>query len=99
QALDARTELGRAHQGLEAVNLATVVQERFYSGGPTAILRVVKALDDRVQGLDTDPSAHECLTAAPVPWTYSLPGGPTFTVKLQCLQEFGAPGSPGAGWL
>jgi hypothetical protein len=99
QSLDALTELGRARQGQAVINLATVVQERFYSGGPTAILRIVKELDDRVQGLDTDPSAHECLTAAPVLWSYALPGGQSFTVKLQCLEELGAPGSPGAGWV
>jgi hypothetical protein len=94
-------ELGLARQGqaAPAINLATAVQERFYSGGPTDILRIVKALDDRVLGLDTDVSEHECLTATPAPTTYTLPGGQTFTVKLQCLQEFPAGPVGGAGWL
>jgi len=44
-------ELGTARQALEGgVNLATAVQDRFYSGGPTDLLRIVKDLDDRVQG-------------------------------------------------
>jgi hypothetical protein len=38
------------------------------------------------------------LTAAPLPWSYVLPGR-RVTVQLQCLQEFGAAGSAGAGWL
>lgn len=91
--------LGRALQRQTAINLATVVQERFYSAGPTDILRIVKALDDRLLGLDTDPASHPCLTEPPVPWTYALPAGQSFSVKLQCLQEFGAPGSAGAGWV
>ena len=92
------TELGWARQAQTAVNLATSIQERFYSAGPTHILRIVKELNDRVLGLDTDPSSHPCLTAAPVPWSYALPGQ-RVTVQLQCLQEFGAAGSAGAGWL
>lgn len=91
--------LGRALQRQTAVNLATVVRERFYSTGPTDILRIVKALDDRILGLDTDPAVHPCLTAPPVAWTYALPAGQSFSVKLQCLQELGAPGSAGAGWV
>jgi hypothetical protein len=97
--LDAVTELGRARQAQTAINLATAIQERFYSGGPTHILRIIKELDDRVLALDTDPSAHPCLTAAPVSSSYTLPAGQRMDVKLQCLQEFGAPGSAGAGWL
>ncbi|HTV23248.1 MAG TPA: hypothetical protein VMG12_31385 [Polyangiaceae bacterium] len=93
------TALGRARQKQVAINLATAVQERFYSMGPTDLLRIIKALDDRVLGLDTNPATHPCLTATPVPWTYTLPAGQTFSVKLQCLQEFGAPGSAGAGWV
>jgi hypothetical protein len=93
-------ELGRAGLGLAgAVSLGTAVQERFYSGGPTAILRIVKDMDNRVAGLDTDPATHPCLTTTPVPWTYSLPAGQSFTVQLQCLEQLGAPGSPGAGWV
>ena len=92
-------ELGRAQQRQTAVNLATLIQERFYSAGPTHILRIIKELNDRVLALDTDPSAHECLTATPVPWSYALPAGQNMTVQLQCLQEFGAAGSAGAGWL
>lgn len=91
-------ELGRARQGQAAINLATAVQERFFNGGPTDILRVVKDLDDRLLGLDTDPSLHECLTVAAVPFSYSLPSGQSFSVKLQCLQEF-APGAMGSGWV
>jgi hypothetical protein len=87
-----------AVQPPSAVSLATSIQERFYSAGPTHILRIVKELDDRVLGLSTDPSTHPCLTAPPVPWSYSLPGQ-RMTVQLQCLQEFGAAGSAGAGWL
>jgi len=81
-----------------SINLAVAVQERLYSMGPTAILRIVKDLDDRVAGLDTDVSRHACLTSDPVSVTYALPGGQTFTVKLQCFQSFGTPGA-GAGWL
>jgi len=92
------TELGRTRQAQTAVNLASLIQERFYSAGPTHILRIVKELNDRVLGLDTDPSSHPCLTAAPAPWTFVLPGQ-RMTVQLQCLQEFGAAGSAGAGWL
>jgi len=99
EGLAAATELGRARQKQTAINLATVVQERFYSTGPTDLLRIIQDLDNRVRGLDTNPASHPCLTAPPVPWTYSLPAGQSFTVKLQCLQEFGAPGSMGAGWV
>jgi hypothetical protein len=94
-------ELGLAHQRQTTgtISLATAVQERFYSGGPTDILRIVKDLDDRMLGLDTDPSAHDCLTASPVPVSYTLPGGQSFGVKLQCLQEFPAGPVGGAGWV
>ena len=91
-------ELGTARQALEGgVNLATAVQDRFYSGGPTDLLRIVKDLDDRVQGLQLDLAQHPCLSAPPVTKTYGLPSGQTFEVKLQCLQSFGT-GSSG-GWV
>lgn len=80
------------------VNLAIAVQERFYSGGPTELLRIVKQLDDRSQGLNLDASAHACLGAAARTLAYPLPGGEVFEVKLQCLQSFGTPGSNG-GYL
>jgi hypothetical protein len=82
-----------------AINLAIAVQERFYMGGPTEVLRIVKDLDDRIAGLDTDASRHTCLTSAPLEHTYALPGGQTFRVKLQCMQAFGASGSAGEGWI
>lgn len=96
-------ELGSARQrqaaGSADIDLGTAVRERFFSGGPTDLLRIVKDLDDRVLGLDTDPSAHECLTASPVSVSYTLPGGQTFGVKLQCLLEFPAGPVGGAGWV
>lgn len=82
-----------------AINLAVAVKERFYSMGPTEVLRIVKDLDGRVAGLDTDPSKHKCLTAAPIDRTIAFPSGQQFAVKLQCLQSFGNPGDPGAGWV
>jgi hypothetical protein len=91
--------LARQRQSAGAISLATAVQERFYSGGPTDILRIVSDLDNRVLGLDTDPSAHECLTAAPVPVSYALPGGQSFSAKLQCMQTFPAGPVGGAGWV
>lgn len=91
--------IGRAQLGQTAVNLATVVQERFYSTGPTDVLRIVHDLNTRVLGLDTDPAAHPCLTEAPVPWAIALPAGQSIVVQLQCLEEFGTPGAAGAGWV
>jgi hypothetical protein len=73
-----------------AVSLGQAVQERFYAGGPTSLLRIVKELDDRVASLDPRPSKHPCLHAAPVAKTYALPSGQSFTVKLQCLDSHGA---------
>jgi hypothetical protein len=95
-------ELGLARQRQAAggaSNLATAVQQRFYSGGPTDVLRIVSDLDQRVLGLDTDPSAHECLTAPPVAVSYALPAGQSFSAKLQCLQTFPAGPVGGAGWV
>lgn len=93
-------DLGLARQRQSGgISLATAVQERFYSGGPTDILRVVSDLDNRVLGLDTDPAAHECLTAAPVAVSYALPAGQSFGAKLQCLQTFAAGPVGGAGWV
>jgi hypothetical protein len=97
--LSAPSHLGTARQALgEGINLGTAIQERFYSAGPTNLLRIVKTLDDRVQGLDVDPATHDCLNTPPVPVTYVLPGGQTFEVKLQCMQHFGTPGAS-AGWV
>lgn len=81
------------------ISLAVAIQERFYMGGPTELLRIVKDLDDRVKGLDTDKSKHACLNATPVEQTYALPGGQSFRVKLQCMQSFGGAGSAAAGWV
>jgi hypothetical protein len=78
---------------LGEVNMATVVQQRLYSGGPTELLRIVKALDDRTGGLDTRPSQHPCLLSTPVPHTFAMPGGQSFTVKLQCFSRMGT------GWI
>jgi hypothetical protein len=72
------------------VSLGMAVQQRFYSPGPTSLLRIVKDLDDRVAGLDPRPAKHPCLTAAPIARTFALPGGQTFTVKLQCLDSHGS---------
>jgi hypothetical protein len=93
------SDLGIARQALAAISLATAIQERFYSTGPTDLLRIVKALDDRVQGLDLNGAGHPCLASAPVPVTYALPAGATFDVKLQCLQHFGSPGETGSGYV
>jgi hypothetical protein len=90
--------LGRARQALGEISLATAIQERFYSTGPTDLLRIVKALDDRVQGLNLDRAAHPCLASNPVPVAYALPAGAAFDVKLQCLQHFGTPGAS-SGWV
>jgi hypothetical protein len=84
------------HQAMSGqISLAQAVQERLYSPGPTAILRILHEIDGRVIGLDPRPSQHPCLTAPPVSTTYALPGGQTFTVKLQCLERF----NDGAGWI
>jgi hypothetical protein len=91
--------LGQARLAQSAPSMATTIQERFYTTGPTALLRIVKDLDDRVAGLETDPRQHECLSAAPVTTTYTLPGGQAFQVKLQCLMEFAGPGGSVAGWV
>jgi hypothetical protein len=72
------------------ISLGLAVQDRFYSGGPTSLLRIVKELDDRVAGLDPRPAKHPCLMAAPVAKTYALPGGQSFTVKLQCIDSHGS---------
>lgn len=93
------SQLGTLRQPLEAgPELAGVIKDRFYSSGPTDLLRIVKTLDERVQGLDLDPEAHSCLTSTPVSKVYVLPEGQTFEVKLQCLQTFGTGGTP-AGWV
>jgi hypothetical protein len=90
---------GTARQALTSgINLATAIQERFYSTGPTDLLRIVNGVDGRVQGLDLTVAAHPCLSTPPIEHTYVLPGGQTFTVKLQCLQRFGTPGM-NAGWV
>jgi hypothetical protein len=86
--------LGHARLAQSAPSMGTAIQERFYTAGPTALLRIVKDLDDRVAGLDTKLDEHECLTAAPTPVNYALPGGQTFTVELQCLTEPG-----GSHWI
>jgi hypothetical protein len=81
--------------GMPEPSLGTVVQQRLYTPGPTELLRIVHDLDDRVAGLDPRPAKHPCLTTAPVAHSYSLPGGETFTVHLQCLVSFGGAG----GWI
>jgi hypothetical protein len=96
--LPAQGELGTARQALEGgISLATAVQERFYSGGPTDLLRIVQELDGRMQGLQLDAAQHPCLSATAATNTYNLPSGQTFEVKLQCLQSFGSGSS--AGWV
>lgn len=95
----AKSALQRRPNALDdAVSLATVVQERLYTMGPTEILRLVSGLDERTSTLDTRASEHPCLTGTPIPYSYSLPGGATFNVSFQCLQEFSA-GGVGTGWL
>lgn len=89
------TQPGGAGAMAGAIDLAVAVQERLYTPGPTEILRIVSELDGRTAGLDTDPGSHPCLTSAPVPLTYALPGGQAFTVQLQCLQSF----RDGSGWV
>lgn len=83
----------------DEVNLATVVQERLYTMGPTEILRILSDVDGRTSTLDTRTDKHPCLTTAPVARTYALPGGQTFVVQLQCLEEFSGPGGVGGGWF
>jgi hypothetical protein len=82
-----------------AINLAVAIKERFYSMGPTEVLRIVRDLDGRLAGLDTDPSKHKCLMTTPIERTYTFPSGQSFGVKLQCMQSFGNPGDAGAGWV
>jgi hypothetical protein len=95
----ARAGFGTARQALTGgINLATAIQERFYSTGPTDLLRIVSGVDGRVQTLDLTVAAHPCLSTPPVEHTYLLPGGQTFQVKLQCMQRFGTPGM-NAGWV
>lgn len=95
----ASSRFGTARQALsDAINLATAVQDRFYSTGPTDLLRIVKEVDDRVAGLNVNTPGHTCLDAAPTGVDYTLPGGQTFHVELQCLQQFGTPGG-GGGWV
>jgi hypothetical protein len=91
-------DLGTARQALGELTLGTAIQQRFYSTGPTDLLRIVQALDARVQGLDVNGPGHACLSTAPVAVTYALPSGETFSVALQCMQRFGTPGS-NAGWV
>jgi hypothetical protein len=95
----ASTRFGAARQALGEINLATAIQERFYSQGPTNLLRIVKQLDDRVSALDMNPALHPCLNAAPHALTYALPGGQTFEVRLQCVQQFAGPGGGSGNWL
>jgi hypothetical protein len=92
-------QFGSARLALDAgPDLAVAVKDRFYSSGPTDLLRIVKDLDDRVQGLSLDPAAHPCLSSSPISKVYELPQGQTFEVKLQCLQTFGGSGLP-SGWV
>jgi hypothetical protein len=96
---DSAESFGSAQQALGAgINLATAIRERIYTAGPTELLRIVSALDGRLQGLDLTVAAHPCLSTPPTAHSYSLPGGQTFEVKLQCLQTFGTPGA-NAGWV
>jgi len=69
------------------VSLARVIQERFYSKGPTELLRIARQLDDQTAQLDLDPTKHDCLTSAPVARSLTFPGGQSFVVQLQCLAQ------------
>jgi hypothetical protein len=94
------TGLGTARQALEdAVNLGSAIQDRFYSQGPTDLLRIVKDVDDRVSGLDVNTATHACLTAAPTHVTYTLPSGESFDVQLQCMQQYPGPDGSPSGWV
>jgi hypothetical protein len=86
---------GTGGMAMDLPSLATIVQQRLYTPGPTEVLRILHALDDRVAELDPRPSEHPCLTSAPTAQTFALPGGQSFTVQLQCLQRFG----DGTGWV
>jgi hypothetical protein len=87
-ALVADAELdGTGESSSEPTTMAATIQQRFYAEGPTAILRIVLGLDERVAALDTDVRAHDCLTTPPVAVSYDLPGDQTFELKLQCLTE------------
>lgn len=94
-ALIADAELaGTGDTSGEGSTMATTIQERFYAEGPTAILRIVRELDERATALDTDLHEHDCLTTEPVAVSYALPGEQTFAVKLQCVTE-----PLGTSWL
>jgi hypothetical protein len=94
-ALIADAELaGTGDSSGEDSSMATTIQERFYAEGPTAILRIVRGLDERTALLDTDLAAHDCLTTEPISLSYELPGEQTFEVKLQCITE-----ALGTSWL
>jgi hypothetical protein len=98
-AASAASRFGTARQALnDAINLASAVQDRFYSTGPTDLLRIVKEVDDRVAGLGVNGPGHTCLDAAPIGVDYALPGAQTFHAELQCMQQFGTPGG-GGGWI
>jgi hypothetical protein len=72
-----------------AIGLSTAIQQRFYSGGPTDLLRIIKNVDQRLAELELDPAKHECLSESPVQSRFVLPGSETFDVQLQCLQHLG----------
>jgi hypothetical protein len=94
-ALIADAELaGTGDTSGDGATMATSIQERFYAEGPTAILRIVRALDERTAALDTDLQRHDCLTTEPVAVSYALPGEQTFDVMLQCVTE-----PLGTSWL
>jgi hypothetical protein len=94
-ALIADAELaGTGDTSGESSTMATSIRERFYAEGPTAILRIVQGLDERMGALDTDLHRHDCLTMEPVAVSYALPGEQTLDVKLQCVTE-----PVGTSWL
>lgn len=72
-----------------AIGLSTAVQQRFYSGGPTDLLRIIKSIDTRLGELTLDPVKHPCLESKPVSSAFALPSGELFEVQLQCQQSTG----------
>jgi hypothetical protein len=86
-------DAGMQGAGSEDNSLAQTVQDRLYSPGPTALLRIVRELDGRTAQLDTDPAKHACLGTVPVARTWTFPSGQSFNVQLQCMQEWTG------GWL
>lgn len=80
----------------ELPSFGEIVKARFYNDGPTDLLSLLRALDERMKSFDVraKEQPHACLDGPGVATTFALPGGATFTAKLQCLDTHG----DGSGW-